>query len=79
MTDLEIRIDPKAITFGDLLALESAEKGNMSFRDMTAILDRVVLGGVKGLPIDAFPAIVTALKAAIEGTFATAPESPGGN
>jgi hypothetical protein len=66
--ELEIRVNLDTMTFGDLEMALSAESGeNVDPRELLPFLNRVVVGGVKNIPLTAMPQIMDALTKALEG------------
>jgi len=61
MTD--IRIDISRLTIGDLETLEAASRGDMA--GLVALLDRIVEGGARHLPLTAMQEILRALNSEI--------------
>jgi len=61
--EIKIVVNLDAMTFGDMELLGS---GKAPVSDMIAILDRVVVGGVRHLPLTAMKSIMDAIKAETE-------------
>lgn len=62
---IEIEIDLDGLLIGDLEVLDRAKDGNLPMKDLITFLDRVVVGGVKHLPMRYFSVIVDELGDAI--------------
>ena len=62
---IEIEIDLDGLLIGDLEVLDRAKDGNLPMKDLITFLDRVVVGGVKHLPMRYFSLIVDKLGDAI--------------
>lgn len=62
---IEIKIDLDNLTIGDLETLDSAGRRELPMKDMIAFLERVVVGGVRHLPLSRMGAIIDALGEAI--------------
>jgi hypothetical protein len=65
--ELEIKVNLDAMTFGDLEMAMQAESGKVPVKELLPFLNRVVVGGVKDIPLTAMPAIMDALTKALEG------------
>lgn len=57
----DIKIDTHALTFGDIEMAMQFENGDVPVAQVIPFLNRVVVGGVRHLPLDAMPAIMEAL------------------
>jgi hypothetical protein len=75
--NIELKVDVSGLTFGDLEKIDSASAGSMPMRDVIPLLDKMVVGGVRHLPITAMPAILKAVEAAMKDIGN--PETPQGN
>jgi hypothetical protein len=62
---IEIVVDLDKITFGDLEKFDDMAAGKVSGKEMVAILDNLIVGGVRHLPLSRMPEIAAALKSAI--------------
>lgn len=64
--ELEIRVNLDALTFGDLEMAMAAEGGqDVPVKELLPFLNRVVVGGVKTIPVTAMPQIMDALAKAL--------------
>jgi len=57
----EVRISLDALTIGDLVILDQAARGDLPAAALVELLDRVVIGGARQLPLAAMTDIVNAL------------------
>lgn len=62
---MEIHVNLEALTIGDLETLDAAARGELPMARLVDLLDRVVEGGVRHLPLTALPEITRALNAEI--------------
>lgn len=62
---IEVVIDLDGLLIGDLEVLDRAKDGNLPMKELVAFLDRVVVDGVKHLPMRYFSTIVDQLGDAI--------------
>jgi len=58
---MEIEIDLDTLTIGDLETLDRAAQGNLPMSELVDLLDRVVAGGARHLPLSAMRKIIAAL------------------
>lgn len=65
-TPLEIQVNLEGLTFDDLQILEEVSGKDVSFKQMKAVLDKVVVGGVGHLPVTLMPQIAEVLKVKIK-------------
>jgi len=65
--ELEIKINLDKLTFGDLEMALDYEDGKTPVKELLPFLNRVVVGGVKHIPLNAMPAIMDALSDALAG------------
>lgn len=63
--EITISINLDALTVGDLVLLDKAARGEIPMSDLVDLLDRVVEGGVRHLPLTALPKIIEALNAEV--------------
>lgn len=66
MAETEIRINLDALAIGDLETLDKAGRNELPIAVLVDLLDRIVEGGVRHLPLTALPQIVQALNAEVE-------------
>lgn len=59
--EIQIRVDASAVTFGDLEMAMGFDSGAVEIKELLPFLNRVVVGGVRDLPLTAMPAILEAL------------------
>lgn len=59
--ELEIKVDISKMTFGDMEMALKIDGGDANIAEILPFLDRVVVGGVKHLPLSAMPQILDAL------------------
>lgn len=59
--EISIRVDASAVTFGDLEMAMGFDNGTVDLKELLPFLNRVVVGGVRHLPLSAMPAILEAL------------------
>lgn len=64
--DVEIRVNLEKMTIGDLELLDRAGKGQLPMNELLDLLDRVVDGGARHLPVTVLGDIVEAIGAAVE-------------
>lgn len=62
--ELEIKVNLDELTFGDIEMALNFESGQVPIGEMLPFLNRVVVGGVRHIPLTAMPKIVDALVAA---------------
>lgn len=62
---VEVVIDLDGLLIGDLEVLDRAKDGNLPMKELIAFLDRVVVDGVKHLPMRYFSTIIDQLGDAI--------------
>lgn len=74
---IEIKIDINQLTFGDLEIIDKASKGQTELREVIPLLDRIVVGGVRHLPITEMTNVMTAIEKATSDMGN--PETPQGN
>ena len=63
---MEIKINLDNLTIGDLELMDQAARGEIPMAELVDLLDRVVEGGVRHLPLTALKDIVAALNAEVE-------------
>jgi len=63
---MEIKVNLDQLTIGDLETLDAAARGEIPMARLVELLDRVVEGGVRHLPLTALRDITAALNAEIE-------------
>jgi hypothetical protein len=72
---VEIRANLDMLEIGDLELLERAGKKDLSYKEQIALLDRVIVGGARKLPLKeygrAVEAVMSAVMAAMNGTDET--------
>lgn len=61
LQELEIRVNLAAITFGDLEMVMGYEDGKVPMTELMPFLNRVIVGGVKDIPVLAYPKVMDAL------------------
>jgi hypothetical protein len=59
--EFDIRINTHALTFGDIEMAMKFESGDVPVAEILPFLNRIVVGGVRDIPLDAMPAIMDAL------------------
>ena len=64
MADIVVNID--ALTFGDMEIIDRWGKGQTEFKDALDVLDRVIEGGVRSMPITRAEELMTAIYAAVD-------------
>jgi hypothetical protein len=62
---MDIKVQLDALTIGDLERMDAAARGEVPMSQLIDLLDRVVVGGVRHLPLTALSDIIAALSAAI--------------
>ena len=62
---MKITLDFDKLTIGDLELLDRAGRGEPVTSEIIALLDRIVEGGVRHLPLSRLPEVVEALTDAI--------------
>lgn len=67
---MEIKVTLENLTIGDLEVLERASRNELRPGELLDFLDRVVIGGVRSLPLSTLGDVVQALAAALAGLTA---------
>ncbi len=62
MASIEIKVDVNAMTLGDLEIIDKAQRKEANLTELLDLLDRVVVGGARHLPLTALDAIVEKLQ-----------------
>lgn len=62
---MEIEVNLDAMTLEDLVTLQKAAAGSLDWEALLTVLDRVVVGGARRLPVARLREITTALNDAI--------------
>lgn len=65
MREIKIDISLDNLTFGDLEKLDKASRNELTPMELIELLDRVVEGDVRELPLTTMPQIIAALGAAM--------------
>lgn len=67
-TELNIIVNIDNLTMGDLEVLDKAQRKETNVTDMLDLLDRVVEGGVRHLPLSAMQTIVDRIQEEVQRT-----------
>lgn len=63
---IDIQVDFDQATIGDLDLFGRAESGDLDVSELNDFLDRIVVGGVRHLPLSSYPDILAELKIAFD-------------
>lgn len=62
---MEIQVSLDDLTFGDLEKLDDVSRKKTTPKELVELLDRIVVGDVRALPLTAMPDIIAALSTAM--------------